>query len=76
MTDRVPRWDDPMTLDWLDMSPAQREAARAVHNTTVIVTGIDRETGEPVMYRDTVHIPAVEDELIRAERNDDPEGTR
>jgi hypothetical protein len=74
MTNRVPRWDDPMTTSWLDMSPKQREAARAVHNKTVIVLGIAAETGEPVMYRDTVHIPAVEDELIRAERRDDEEG--
>jgi hypothetical protein len=73
MTERRPRWDDPLTLDWLDLSDKQRAAARAAHNKTCVVTGIDRETGEPVVYRDFVHLPAVEDELIRAERRDDEE---
>jgi len=73
MTDRQLRWDDPMTLDWHDLSDQQRAAARSVHNKTAVVLGIDRETGEPLVYRDMVHVPAVADEEIRAERRADEE---
>jgi hypothetical protein len=73
MTDRVPRWDDPLTEPWHDLSSAQRQAARAVHNRRGIVLGTDRETGDLVLCTGMVHIPAVEDELIRAERRDDEE---
>jgi len=67
----TPWWADPERLAWLDLSPRQREKLRQLHGRQAVVTGVDPDSGEPVVYRDTVFIGSVEDELRRAEERED-----